>query len=505
MRATTSVGTSSTSAARRAAVSVRTNWSVGTSTLPPRWPHFFSLASWSSKCTPAAPASIIALISSKAFRAPPNPASASATIGTIERVSRALAPRDLVGALQRVVDAPHDGRHRVRRVQGLVGVGVPGEVRVGGDLPAAQVDRLQAGLHHLDGLSAGQRAERGHVVRLVHQLPQALGAQARDRLLDQERARAAGSRPRRSSGVPRRSSAGRSPTRCSSASASPCDPFLDRVAHRATPLPPPPSPETKGPPVRREVPWHARGRGSRPRRRYVLGYVVECRFKHLLGLWHMPGGQPRCCQWRLRKPDRRATPIRRRSSVGSVARDDDPAVGLQHDVPGRVAASVEVHDHARRPSRSSDRTRRWASAGRRRTGRCPCDGCGRPPRCVRSAAPPSLRRTRSRSRSAGCGCRGRRSCRRACRSGRSAAPPNRPCRWFATCPTTISFPSGCSVTPSAASAPRATSVVFTPSLAEGAVEPPARQERARSRCAASGRPRPSRRRRSCPVPRSRGR
>jgi hypothetical protein len=33
---------------------------VGTSTLPPMWPHFFTLASWSSKCTPAAPASIIA-------------------------------------------------------------------------------------------------------------------------------------------------------------------------------------------------------------------------------------------------------------------------------------------------------------------------------------------------------------------------------------------------------------------------------------------------------------
>ena len=31
-----------------AAASVRSNWDVGTSTLPPRWPHFFSEASWSS-------------------------------------------------------------------------------------------------------------------------------------------------------------------------------------------------------------------------------------------------------------------------------------------------------------------------------------------------------------------------------------------------------------------------------------------------------------------------
>ena len=51
------------------------------STFPPRWPHFFSDESWSSKCTPAAPASIIAFISSKALSGPPNPASASATIG----------------------------------------------------------------------------------------------------------------------------------------------------------------------------------------------------------------------------------------------------------------------------------------------------------------------------------------------------------------------------------------------------------------------------------------
>ena len=54
---------------------------VGTRTFPPRWPHFFSEASWSSKCTPAAPATIIEVMSSKAFNGPPKPASASATIG----------------------------------------------------------------------------------------------------------------------------------------------------------------------------------------------------------------------------------------------------------------------------------------------------------------------------------------------------------------------------------------------------------------------------------------
>ena len=87
VRAIRTVGTPSTSAASRAAISVRMNCAVGTSTLPPRWPHFFSEASWSSKWTPAAPASIIAFISSKALSAPPKPASASATIGTSQSVS----------------------------------------------------------------------------------------------------------------------------------------------------------------------------------------------------------------------------------------------------------------------------------------------------------------------------------------------------------------------------------------------------------------------------------
>ena len=70
-----------TSAASRAALRARRNCEVGTSTLPPMCPHFFSLASWSSKWTPAAPASIMAFMISNALSGPPKPASASATIG----------------------------------------------------------------------------------------------------------------------------------------------------------------------------------------------------------------------------------------------------------------------------------------------------------------------------------------------------------------------------------------------------------------------------------------
>jgi hypothetical protein len=55
VRASRTVGTPSTSAASRAAASFCTCSWVGTSTLPPMCPHFFTDASWSSKCTPAAP------------------------------------------------------------------------------------------------------------------------------------------------------------------------------------------------------------------------------------------------------------------------------------------------------------------------------------------------------------------------------------------------------------------------------------------------------------------
>jgi hypothetical protein len=48
----------------RAAISFWIASVVGTRTLPPMWPHFLTEASWSSQCTPAAPARIMAFISS---------------------------------------------------------------------------------------------------------------------------------------------------------------------------------------------------------------------------------------------------------------------------------------------------------------------------------------------------------------------------------------------------------------------------------------------------------
>ena len=90
----------------------------------------------------------------------------------------ALDLGDLVGTHQRVVDAAHHLRHRVGRVEALVGVGVSGQVGVAGDLPARQVDGLQAGAHLLHGHVAGQRAERVDEVHVVQLLPQHLGAAA---------------------------------------------------------------------------------------------------------------------------------------------------------------------------------------------------------------------------------------------------------------------------------------------------------------------------------------
>ena len=135
--------------------------------LPAQVAHF-SDESWSSKWTPAALASIIALISSKAFSGPPKPASASATIGANQSIS---APPSIWSARRSAL-------FRRRTSAGALfagyrlwsGIRLAGEVRVGGDLPARQVDRLQACAHHLNGLAARHRAERRYVLVALQQL-----------------------------------------------------------------------------------------------------------------------------------------------------------------------------------------------------------------------------------------------------------------------------------------------------------------------------------------------
>ena len=148
-------------------------------------PHFFSDASWSSRCTPAAPASIIALVSSKTFRWPPKPASMSATIGTSQSISSLPSAWSIWSARSSApLIAAHHLGDAVDRVQALVGVHLAREVGVGGDLPAAEVDRLEAGADLLHGLVAGAGAERGDVRAVVQEVPELLGADARERVLD---------------------------------------------------------------------------------------------------------------------------------------------------------------------------------------------------------------------------------------------------------------------------------------------------------------------------------
>ena len=71
---------------------------------------------------------------------------------------------DLVGAHQRGVDLLDDVGNAVDRVKALVGVHLAGRIGVGGDLPAAEVDGLEARARHLHRLVAGEGAERGDVV-----------------------------------------------------------------------------------------------------------------------------------------------------------------------------------------------------------------------------------------------------------------------------------------------------------------------------------------------------
>src|ERR1039457_4496495 len=180
VRATSRVGIPITSAARRAAISFCTNSEIGTTTLPPRCPHFFAEESWSSKCTAAAPASIMPFINSKALSRPPKPASASATMGANQcrppapsvrwicrpdpmQTARPFGAMDLVGTLQGVVDGAHHRGHAVGRIQALVRIHLAAQIGIARHLPAAQVDRLQPGLHLLHRLIAGERTERRHV------------------------------------------------------------------------------------------------------------------------------------------------------------------------------------------------------------------------------------------------------------------------------------------------------------------------------------------------------
>src|SRR5579875_935108 len=91
----------------------------------------------------------------------------------------ALGMLDLVGPLQRLVDALYHMRHTIRRIEALIGVHLPGQVRIRRYLPATEIDGFEARLHLLHGLVARQSTESRHVRLGMEQIPEALGPQAR--------------------------------------------------------------------------------------------------------------------------------------------------------------------------------------------------------------------------------------------------------------------------------------------------------------------------------------
>ena len=70
---------------------------------------------------------------------------------------------NLVGAHERLIDAAAEVGDAIGGIEALVGVHLSSVVGVGGNLPAAYVDRLQPGFHLLDGLITGHGAERGDI------------------------------------------------------------------------------------------------------------------------------------------------------------------------------------------------------------------------------------------------------------------------------------------------------------------------------------------------------
>ena len=99
----------------------------------------------------------------------------------------ALGMVNLVRANERVVDAAYDRGNAVGGVKGLIGIHLAREVRVGRNLPAGKVDRLQPGLDLLHGLIAGQRAKGIDERFFIDEFPELFGPTASQRVFDLHR------------------------------------------------------------------------------------------------------------------------------------------------------------------------------------------------------------------------------------------------------------------------------------------------------------------------------
>ena len=95
---------------------------------------------------------------------------------------------NLIGSLERIVDAADDRRHAVRRVQALVGIHARSQVVVCRHLPAAQVDGSETGPGHLHSLVAGESAESVDIRLALQQAPEFAGHLIGNGVLDLHRA-----------------------------------------------------------------------------------------------------------------------------------------------------------------------------------------------------------------------------------------------------------------------------------------------------------------------------
>jgi hypothetical protein len=108
--------------------------------------------------------------------------------GPREKRGAALGMLDLVGALESLVDPLAELRPGIGGIERLVGIHGPGGVGVGGDLPARQVDRLEAGADHLHRLVAAEGAERIDITLAPQQLPEPPRTSPGERMFDGKRA-----------------------------------------------------------------------------------------------------------------------------------------------------------------------------------------------------------------------------------------------------------------------------------------------------------------------------
>ncbi len=90
---------------------------------------------------------------------------------------------DLIEPRERVVQPLDECRDAVDRVEALIGIHFAGGVAVGGDLPAAAVERAQAGSRGLNRLPSRERPERRDGFVPLEVTPQARSAQRGQRVL----------------------------------------------------------------------------------------------------------------------------------------------------------------------------------------------------------------------------------------------------------------------------------------------------------------------------------